>query len=142
MCEIDPIDFRAGRHQPAYRAVAEPQYARDHAVFSALKHACALCFSNERLDLFLAYRALPVCLLSEHPEHRLRGHIQQPHSRCRDPRERRHQRRYGAGDGLGIPQRKILRDQFTYDERQVGNGREHDDVGKPFGGSTLADPAR
>jgi hypothetical protein len=76
LSEIDPVNVRARRHQPAYSAVAKPQHAGDHPVFSALEHAGALCFGNERLDLFLTDRALPVCLLSEQPQHHLRGHIQ------------------------------------------------------------------
>ena len=112
-------------HDRLHRAVAQREDPADDLLFDLLHLAVLGAFLDDRFDLLFSHLALPGFVESDHAHNAVRAARQQPNERASDAGEKvhrpgdqlRHFFRCGHADPLG--------DQFTDDERQVGD--HHDD---------------
>ena len=84
-----------------------------------------LRFSDEHLDFLVGDLFPTLARLSEQPEHRPPGNVEQPDQGRGDDRQQTHHRRDLACDRLGRAQRDLLGHQFPDDEGRVGDECHH-----------------
>ena len=135
--QIDHVHFAARRHDRSNRTITQPHDAGDHRAFARLDHTGGFRLRHQGPDLFIRDAVLGLRLISECPQDRAPGNIQERDNGGSDPCDGRHGRRHSDGDFFRIAQRDLLRHKFADHQGKVGdNGDDQanaDSLGKPAG---------
>ncbi len=114
--DVDPDDVGSRRHDADDGPIREPHDAGDEFAFAGFENARRFRFGNDRLDFFVGDFALAFLRQTQQAEDEVRRGLEQPDDGRRRRGERRHDRRHGACDALGVTQGQRLRHQLADDD--------------------------
>ena len=127
--DVEPDQLAPGRHDRPHRAVREPQHALDHLLLVAVEDAGTRAFGDQHPHLLLGHRLGRLELAAEQAQDEPARRLEQPDCRRAGARDEVDGRRHPRGDALGRAQGEVLGDELADDEREVGDGGDHQRVG-------------
>ena len=112
--QIDPVDLRAGRHQFAHRAFAQPHDAGKNRPLLFLDHAAGGGIGEDHLNLLRRNMMVALVADPQQPQQHVRRIVEQPNHRRSHPREQRHRARHHQCNRHSSAQGDLLGHQFAH----------------------------